>query len=296
MQIFRHPDELSAQCRHWRQRGETIALVPTMGYYHAGHEALMDLGRQLADRLVVSLFVNPTQFGPGEDLASYPRDFSRDSAIAQARGVDALFAPDPAVMYAPDHVTWVEAPALSGSLCGATRPGHFRGVCTVVLKLFLIASADFAVFGQKDWQQQTIIRHMARDLNLPIEIVLAPIVRDPDGLALSSRNTYLSEQERARAPLIQQGLRRAERLAAAGMTDAAELRREILDFWASEFSEARVEYLEIVEPWSLRPLTEIDGSALVACAVRLGSTRLIDNILLEEKCRKEANISLHQNQ
>lgn len=296
MQIFSHPDELSAQCRAWRENGETIALVPTMGYYHAGHEALMDKGRKLADRLVVSLFVNPAQFGPGEDLASYPRDPERDGAIARARGADGLFVPDPAAMYAPDHATWVEAPSLSASLCGAFRPGHFRGVCTIVLKLFLLTGANFAVFGEKDWQQQTIIRHMVRDLNLPIEIVLVPTTREPDGLALSSRNTYLDASERARAPLIQQGLRLGARLAAEGLRDAGALRKEILGFWASEFAEARVEYLEIVDPWSLLPLTKIEGPALVACAVYLGATRLIDNILLEEKCRKEANTSSHQNQ
>lgn len=296
MQIFTHPDELGAQCRNWREKGETIALVPTMGYYHAGHEALMERGRKLADRLVVSLFVNPAQFGPGEDFSSYPRDSVRDGAIARDKGADALFMPDPSSMYAPDHVSWVEAPDLSAGLCGAFRQGHFRGVCTVVLKLFLITGANFAVFGEKDWQQQTIIRHMVRDLNVPVEIVLAPIVRDPDGLALSSRNAYLTAGERARAPLIQQGLRLAANLAGEGLTDAGALRKEILDYWAREFSEARVEYLEIVDPWSLVPLAQIDAPALVACAVYVGSTRLIDNILLEEKCRKEANTFSPQNQ
>lgn len=296
MQIFTHPDELRAQCRAWRANGKTIALVPTMGYYHAGHESLMEQGRKLADRLVVSLFVNPAQFGPDEDLASYPRDLERDSAIARAKGADALFAPAPSVMYAPDHSTWVEAPELAAGLCGAFRPGHFRGVCTIVLKLLLLAGADFAVFGQKDWQQQTIIRHMVRDLNLPTEIVLAPIVREPDGLAMSSRNTYLSADERARAPLVQQGLRLAATLASEGQKDVGALRQGILDFWAREFPEARVEYLSVVDPWSLEPLVKISGPALLACAVYVGKTRLIDNILLEEKCRREANTSSHQNQ
>ena len=156
MQIFTNPQDLAAQCRSWHAAGEDIALVPTMGYYHAGHEALMDQGRGLAKRLVVSLFVNPTQFGPNEDLSAYPRDIERDTQIAAAHGADAIFIPEPASMYAEDHATWVEVPDLSRIMCGLSRPTHFRGVCTVVLKLFMITQADVAVFGQKDWQQQAL--------------------------------------------------------------------------------------------------------------------------------------------
>ena len=218
MQIFTNPQDLAAQCRSWHAAGEDIALVPTMGYYHAGHEALMDQGRGLAKRLVVSLFVNPTQFGPNEDLSAYPRDIERDTQIAAAHGADAIFIPEPASMYAEDHATWVEVPDLSRIMCGLSRPTHFRGVCTVVLKLFMITQADVAVFGQKDWQQQAILRRMVRDLNVPVRIETCPIVREEDGLALSSRNVYLTEEERRQAPWIHRGLQLARDMAQKGQT------------------------------------------------------------------------------
>ena len=199
MQILTDPQELAAQCRAWHAQGEDIALVPTMGYYHAGHEDLMIHARGLAKRLVVSLFVNPAQFGPGEDLEAYPRDAKRDAAIAESRGADVLFMPEPGSMYAPDHATWVEVPELAKGLCGQSRPIHFRGVCTVVLKLFMLTRADVAVFGQKDWQQQAVIRRMVRDLNVPTRIEARPTVREADGLALSSRNVYMTAAERAQA-------------------------------------------------------------------------------------------------
>ena len=280
MQIFDKAEDLAAQCRAWHAAGEDIALVPTMGYYHAGHEDLIAHGRGLARRLVVSLFVNPAQFGPGEDLAAYPRDIERDAAIAERLGADALFTPEPAAMYADDHATWVEVPDLAAGLCGRSRPGHFRGVCTVVLKLFNITGADHAVFGLKDWQQQAIIRRMARDLNLPVRIVSRPIVREPDGLALSSRNVYLTPEERAQAPQIRQALLAARSLAKAGERDAGALRRAALEHLERHLPLGRPDYLEIVHPDSLKPLESLDDAALMACAVQLGKARLIDNIRL----------------
>lgn len=280
MQIFTSPQELAAQCRAWHAAGEDIALVPTMGYYHAGHEDLMAHGRTLARRLVVSLFVNPAQFGPGEDLEAYPRDAERDSAIAARRGADALFMPEPASMYAPDHATWVEVPELAKGLCGASRPVHFRGVCTVVLKLFLLTQADVAVFGQKDWQQQAILRRMARDLNVPVRIETRETVREPDGLALSSRNVYLTPEERAQAPEIRKGLLYAQKLAREGETGVNLLREAVLRRWAERLPLGRLDYLSIVHPESLAPLDAVTGPALMACAVRMGRARLIDNILL----------------
>lgn len=282
MQIFTDPREFAAQCRAWRGAGETIALVPTMGYYHKGHESLMEMARSLADRMVVSLFVNPAQFGPGEDLEAYPRDMERDSAIAESRGADALFAPETAAMYAPDHATWVEVPDLAKGLCGQSRPIHFRGVCTVVLKLFMLSGADFAVFGQKDWQQQAIIRRMVRDLNIPVDIRTAPTVREADGLALSSRNVYLTAAERAQAPMLRHGLLLARDLAKAGERSCPRLRQQVLAFWAQNLPAGRLDYLSVVDPVSLAPLEEISGPALMACAAHLGKARLIDNIFLVE--------------
>lgn len=282
MQIFTDPQALAAQCRAWHGAGEDIALVPTMGYYHKGHEDLMAHARGLARRLVVSLFVNPAQFGPNEDLAAYPRNAVRDSAIAEAHGADALFMPEPGAMYAEDHASWVEVPSLARGLCGASRPIHFRGVCTVVLKLFLLSGADVAVFGEKDWQQQAIIRRMVRDLNVPTRIVTRPTTREPDGLAMSSRNVYLTPAERAMAPQIRKALLLAREAVAAGESNPARLRELVLHHWAEQLPLAETDYLEIVHPESLESLAKVDGPALMACAVKLGKARLIDNILLQD--------------
>lgn len=247
----------------------------------------MAYGRKLADRLVVSLFVNPAQFGPGEDLEAYPRDMERDCAIAASHGADVLFAPEPGSMYCEDHATWVEVPDLAKGLCGRSRPIHFRGVCTVVLKLFLLTGADVAVFGQKDWQQQAILRRMARDLNVPIKIESRPTVREADGLALSSRNVYMTEEERAEAPNLRKGLLLAQKLAASGEKNARALKQAVLNFWAEKLPHGRLDYLSVVDPVSLAPLEELQGPGLMACAVRIGKARLIDNILLNEKNESE---------
>lgn len=281
MLIFTDTEQLRDQCSAWRKAGEKIALVPTMGYYHKGHENLMDLGRERADRLVVSLFVNPAQFGPDEDLDAYPRDIERDKGIAEAHGVDAIFIPQPETMYAENHSTWVEVPDLARGLCGKSRPIHFRGVCTIVLKLFNIIQPDVAIFGQKDWQQQAIIKRMARDLNLAVKIEAAPITREDDGLALSSRNIYLSPEERAQAPNIRKGLLLAREMAEEGETNASLLRQAVLTFWAKTLPLGRLDYLSVVHPESLEPLDIVEGPALMACAVKLGKARLIDNILLK---------------
>ena len=283
MQIFTNPNELSAQCREWKKAGDDIALVPTMGYYHSGHERLMERGRELAKRLVVSLFVNPAQFGPGEDLDAYPRNFERDRDIAVSHGADALFAPSPEDFYQPDHSTWVEAPALAANLCGASRPTHFRGVCTVVLKLFLVTQADVAVFGQKDWQQQAIIRRMARDLNIPTRVETVPTEREPDGLAMSSRNVYLTAEERKIAPNLRKGLELAFELASQGETDAGRLLAAVREYWKRNLPGAEIDYLSLVHPENLRELPEIEDAGLLACAVKLGKARLIDNILLKRR-------------
>jgi pantoate--beta-alanine ligase len=280
MQILTTPQELSAQCREWRNNHLDVALVPTMGYYHAGHEDLMRHGRSLASRLVVSLFVNPAQFDPGEDLDTYPRDAERDAAIAEACGADVLFMPKAGNMYASGFGTWVDVPGMSKKLCGQSRPTHFRGVCTVVVKLLLLSQAGIAVFGNKDWQQQAIIRRMTRDLDIPVVIENRSIVREADGLALSSRNVYLTPDERAQAPEIYRGLLYAQELAKRGEKDAVLLQKAVLRRWAERLPLGRLDYIAIVHPETLEPVVSIETPSLIACAVRVGKARLIDNILL----------------
>lgn len=280
MQILNTPSSLAALTAEWRAQGRSIALVPTMGFFHDGHLALMKRGRSLADRLVVSRFVNPAQFGPGEDLDAYPRDAGRDAELAAAAGADALFQPDPEAMYAPDHATWVEVPELSGVLCGASRPTHFRGVCTVVLKLFHLARPHVAVFGEKDWQQLAIIRRMVRDLNVDVRIEGCPIVREPDGLAMSSRNAYLAPEERAQAPGIRKAMLAVAEKVRAGERDAGTLKAFLEERLQADVPLGRADYLAFVHPDTLRTLTVLDDAALLAVAVRLGRARLIDNLRL----------------
>lgn len=280
MQILNTPSSLAALTAEWRAQGRSIALVPTMGFFHDGHLALMKRGRSLADRLVVSRFVNPAQFGPGEDLDAYPRDAGRDAELAAAAGADALFQPDPEAMYAPDHATWVEVPELSGVLCGASRPTHFRGVCTVVLKLFHLARPHVAVFGEKDWQQLAIIRRMVRDLNVDVRIEGCPIVREPDGLAMSSRNAYLAPEERAQAPGIRKAMLAVAEKVRAGERDAGTLKAFLEERLQADVPLGRADYLAFVHPDTLRPLTVLDDAALLAVAIRLGRARLIDNLRL----------------
>ncbi len=280
MERIDNPKKFQEICQSWRSRGLVTALVPTMGFFHEGHLSLMSYARSLADKVAVSLFVNPTQFGPAEDLSRYPRALERDAGLAAARGVDVLFTPEASSMYSPDHGTWIEVPELSQGLCGTSRPGHFRGVCTVVAKLFMLAQPNFAVFGEKDWQQLAVIRRMARDLNIPVEIVGRPTVREADGLAMSSRNVNLTPEERQAAPAIRKGLQEARRQVAEGETDAASVVARLKDFYAANLPMARIDYVALVHPATLRPLDEVAGPALLAVALHMSRARLIDNILV----------------
>ena len=259
-----------------------LILVPTMGALHAGHSALIRRARKIAGNrgiVAVSIFVNPAQFRPGEDLSAYPRPFSADAALCRTLGVDILFHPSREQMYPDGFSTFVDETTLSQPLCGSSRPGHFKGVCTVVTKLFNILAPHTAVFGEKDFQQLAIMRQMVRDLNMPVRIVAVNTVRDKDGLALSSRNQYLSEAERRQAPILRRAL-----LAAAGHAREQESTR-ILKARAlrviQEASLARVDYIDVVDPVSLRPLRKTGSSSLMALAVFFGGTRLIDNILIK---------------
>ena len=274
--------------RRWvraeRAAGRRVALVPTMGYLHEGHLRLVDAARQRAGAVVMSIYVNPLQFGPHEDLARYPRDLPRDRGLAGARGVDAIFVPSDAVMYPPGSEIRVVPGATGDHWEGAARPGHFAGVLTVVAKLFHLAEPDVACFGRKDIQQATLVRQMVRDLDWPIEIVVVPTVREPDGLALSSRNAYLSPEERGRALVLSGALGRAHEAFSRGERRAAEL-LEIMRARLATEPGVTVEYLAVVEPRRLEPVDVVDPETVVAVAARVGRTRLIDNIVLGEGLR-----------
>ncbi len=274
------PRVISRRVEEERERGKTIGLVPTMGFLHEGHLSLVRRCKEENDLTVVSIFVNPAQFGPSEDFQSYPRNMERDAALLEAEGTDLLFAPEPETMYEKDHSVFVDECFLTRDLCGASRPGHFRGVCTVVLKLFNLARPHRAYFGQKDYQQLKVIQRMARDLNVPVEIRPCPIVRDSDGLAKSSRNTYLSEEERREALLLNASLEMAKKALQDGENRVAALREMVLKrFEKSPL--AQPEYVEIRHSETLEPLERVEDTALLALAVRVGTTRLIDNCLLE---------------
>jgi pantoate--beta-alanine ligase len=256
--------------------------VPTMGALHRGHAALIDRARKLAGpkgTVVVSIFVNPAQFGPKEDLSRYPRPFAADRKLCATHGADLIFHPSPGEMYAPDFSTWVHEESVSRHLCGASRPGHFRGVCTVVLKLFQITRPARAVFGLKDFQQCMVIRRMVRDLNLPVRLDFAQTVREPDGLALSSRNVYLSPEERAQAPVLRQALLAAEAAFRRGETRAAALRR-LMESAIATAPLARADYIEIASAETLQPVKTAGRDTVMALAVFFGRTRLIDNLWL----------------
>jgi len=278
MLIIRHPAEMTAWAKEQDKAGRSIGLVPTMGFFHEGHLSLMRMAARRADAVVVSLFVNPTQFGPQEDLTAYPRNFERDCAMAEGEGVQVLFAPDAAEMYPAGCSTTVTVGAdLTGQLCGASRPGHFAGVATVVCKLFSIVRPDLAVFGEKDWQQLAVIRRMTVDLNLGVKIVAHPIVREADGLAMSSRNTYLAPQQREAALSLSRALALARTLAAEGERSAESLTAALRDFIHS-FPETAVDYISFVHQDTLQHVAEIDEKTILALAVKIGGkVRLIDN-------------------
>lgn len=263
----------------WRREGAAVAFVPTMGALHEGHLSLVRIGRERADRVVASVFVNPTQFGPQEDFARYPRAAERDAGLLAAAGCDLLFLPSEETIYPPGHATFVVPAGAAEGLEGERRPGHFRGVATVVLQLFQLVAPDLAVFGEKDAQQLAVVRQLVRDLHLPVEVVAAPTVREPDGLAMSSRNAYLSPAERQAAAVLWRALREGEAAVAAGERNAAALCARIAEVLASE-PLASVDYVAAVDAHSFRPVTTITGNVVLPIAVRIGATRLIDNLRL----------------
>lgn len=279
MQIAYTIKEVREQVKAWKKEGLTVGLVPTMGYLHEGHASLIKKAVEDNDRVVTSIFVNPTQFAPTEDLESYPRDLEKDSKLCESLGVNLIFHPEPEEMYAPDFCTWVDMDVLSKTLCGKSRPIHFRGVCTVVSKLFNIVTPDRAYFGQKDAQQLAIIRRMVRDLNMDIEIVGCPIVREEDGLAKSSRNTYLNEEERKAALVLSQSIFLGQKMVKEGETDAAKIKAAMTEKIQSE-PLARIDYVEIVDGLSMQPVDTVKSPILAAIAVYIGKTRLIDNFII----------------
>jgi pantoate--beta-alanine ligase len=269
---------MHAEAESARRRGKT-GLVPTMGYFHEGHLSLMRRARAESAWVIVSLYVNPTQFGSGEDLTRYPRSFERDCDLARDEGADVMFAPASG-LYAPDHATFVEVERLGNLLCGASRPGHFRGVATVVAKLFNISKPHRAYFGMKDFQQVRVIETMVRDLNFDLEIVRCPIVREPDGLAMSSRNSYLSPEERRAATVLYRSLQFGEQLIEKGERSPQTVVLGVSDHIARE-PLARIDYVSAANPDTLQPLDRIEEAVLLAVAVRFGRARLIDNLLIE---------------
>jgi pantoate--beta-alanine ligase len=263
-----------------RRQGLTVGLVPTMGALHRGHAALIETARAETGFVVVSIFVNPTQFGPSEDFSRYPRPLEQDLELCGTLGADLVFHPSVEVMYPPGFSTHVEVSGLPDGLCGASRPGHFRGVCTVVLKLFNLIQPDRAYFGQKDGQQARIVQQMAADLNVPVQVCVQPTVREPDGLALSSRNRYLDPDQRRRATILYSALREAEARIQAGERDAEAIRR-LLAERVQQTPGALLDYASVVDAGTLQPVAQLQGEVMLALAVKLGSTRLIDNLRVQ---------------
>ncbi|MGE4579669.1 MAG: pantoate--beta-alanine ligase [Desulfuromonadales bacterium] len=275
-EIVRSVDEMQQRCLALREAGKRIAFVPTMGWLHEGHLSLLREGRRRGDVLVLSIFVNPTQFGAGEDFDNYPRDLDRDAALAATAGADLIFAPVASDMYPRGYATYVDVEGLTEVLCGASRPGHFRGVTTVVTKLFTIVQPHVAFFGQKDFQQLAVIRRMTVDLNLPVEVVGLPIVREADGLAMSSRNVYLSDELRRQALVLSRALATAREMAAQGQIAADAVIAELTQLIAAN-PDARIDYLQICHQRTLQQQTTIDPDSVLLLAVFIGQTRLIDN-------------------
>ena len=278
MQVTKTIKATRDQIREWKKAGHSIGLVPTMGFLHEGHASLIRKCREENDKVVVSVFVNPTQFGPNEDLEDYPRDFERDCALCESIGADLIFHPEPEEMY-QDACAYVSINTLSDTLCGKTRPIHFKGVCTVVSKLFNIVTPDNAYFGQKDAQQLAIIRKMVKDLNFDIRIVGCPIIREEDGLAKSSRNTYLSAEERKAALCLSRAVRKGQEIVSKGCTSESVM-KEMRVIVESE-PLARIDYISVVDALTMQPVEKVDSDVLVAMAVYIGKTRLIDNFSYE---------------
>lgn len=278
MKIINNIKEIRKQVKDWKNDGLSVALVPTMGYLHEGHESLIKKASEDNDKVIVSIFVNPMQFGINEDLSTYPRDIDRDSDICKKNGASLIFNPSVEEMYKDGFSTFVDLNNLTSGLCGKSRPTHFRGVCTVVSKLFNIVNPDKAYFGQKDAQQLSIIKQMVTDLNFDIEIVSCPIVREEDGLAKSSRNTYLSKEERQASTIINKSLKKAKALIKSGERDS----KNVIDFIKNEINKeplAKIDYVSIVDNNTIKNIKTIDDGSLIAVAVFIGNTRLIDNFI-----------------
>lgn len=273
-------NELRDRVKGWKSQGLRVGFVPTMGYLHEGHESLIKRASEENDKVVVSIFVNPIQFGPKEDLSTYPRDLERDSKVCEGAGADIIFHPKSEEMYFEDFSTFVDMNGLTSGLCGKSRPTHFRGVCTVVTKLFNIVSPDRAYFGEKDAQQLAIIKRMVRDLNIDVEVIGCPIVREKDGLAKSSRNTYLSIEERSAATILSKALNIAREKIKDGERTSSNIISTIKEIIESE-KLARIDYIEVVDSFSMEGVDTIEKSVLVAIAVFIGKTRLIDNFTYE---------------
>lgn len=280
MKIVGTVKEVREQVKEWKKQGLSVGFVPTMGYLHEGHKSLMDAARKGNDKVVVSIFVNPMQFGPTEDLATYPRDLDHDAALCESAGVDLIFHPEAEEMYEKDFCSFVDMTGLTEGLCGKTRPIHFRGVCTVVNKLFNIVTPDHAYFGQKDGQQLAVIKRMVRDLNMDIEIVGCPIVREEDGLAKSSRNTYLFSEERKAALILSKTVALGKELAKTEK-DANKVVEAMKKNIETE-PLAKIDYVEAVDALSMAPVEKLEGTCMLAMAVYIGKTRLIDNTLINE--------------
>jgi len=278
MEIIKTIKEMKALSSKAREEGKTIAFVPTMGFFHEGHLSLMREGRKRCDLLIVSLFVNPTQFGPSEDFQKYPKDFERDRKMAEDVGVDLLFAPEAKEIYPPDHQTVVRVEKVTRGLCGRSRPTHFQGVATVVTMLLNIVMPHVAIFGEKDFQQLVTIRQMVKDLYMDVEILGMPIIREPDGLAMSSRNIYLRPEEWQAALSLYRSLKRAEQLLQKGERKAEKILKEVKRILLSE-PLVKIDYVQVCNPMTLEDLIEIDGDAVVALAAYVGQTRLIDNLI-----------------
>jgi len=280
MRLIDSISDIKAVIKAQKSMGKTIGLVPTMGYLHEGHMSLVNMSVQHNDFTVLSVFVNPVQFGPNEDFERYPRDIDRDIKMAETAGVDVVFSPSVSKMYPDGYKTYVEVEGITNILCGRTRPGHFKGVTTVVNKLFNIVQPDRAYFGQKDAQQVVVIKKMVKDLNMNLEIVTCPIVREKDGLAMSSRNVYLSGEERKSALILSKSLFEAEELIKKGKTGKENILKYITDRIKSEKS-AQIDYIEIINAETLDSIEFLKGRVLIALAVKFGNTRLIDNVIVE---------------
>lgn len=280
MEVAKTIESVRAFVKAARDKGKKTGLVPTMGALHPGHISLIKAAVERTDFVVVSIFVNPAQFGPGEDFENYPRPLDADLEICRKAGADVVFAPSPEQMYPVKNLSWVEVEELTGTLCGSRRPCHFRGVTTVCTKLFNIVGPDVAFFGQKDGQQSAVIKRMVADLNMPLEIVVCPTVRQPDGLAISSRNRYLSEEQKKEATCIYKSLEKCRLMIEAGMTDSSQIIGEMHKI-LTESASVTVEYVSIVEAETLQSVDEIAGRILAAVAVKIGPARLIDNIVVD---------------